>query len=299
MARPYYVYKNDLKYRDTWPINDSDIKNNMIRNIDDIREHLGVNMNTLEYRIKECITENDHSLDLSYLNMKFIPDTLNIPDHVTIVDLSNNDLESIPDRITRDIQVLNISNNRLDELPYMPYIEELKCTNNKLRDISSLKDSTRLHRVDISKNNIDNISKLPPSLRVLIADDNNIVHIPEFIYLEELSCNRNRLKTVSRLDKLKFMTVMNNEIESLPDMPSLISLYCSHNNMKSLPMAMMLNIVSCESNDIDKICYYPSLTRIVCDINKIKKLSSRLKIKTKKLLIDRGDRQYGLYEFNI
>ena len=145
----YPVYKTDFKFKQYRNLKPEDYK----------RVIIDEDMDSINYRMKECKESNYTSLDLSNLNLKEIPDI--IPKNLKYLFISNNKLTSLKKLVNlKYLEVLDCSSNKLTSLKYIPNTTELNCRNNLLINIDDLINCNRLTKLDCSHNNIHNIIPL-------------------------------------------------------------------------------------------------------------------------------------------
>jgi Leucine-rich repeat (LRR) protein len=95
-------------------------------------------MDLVEQRIKAVIKDLEPVLDLSFLNLEYIPV---IPEHVKILYLSHNKLTSLSE-LPLGLLELYIDNNLLIKLPELPNtLEILSCERNKLKQLPVFPES--------------------------------------------------------------------------------------------------------------------------------------------------------------
>ena len=200
------------------------------------------------------------TLDLHGNLLTSLPSGFEILQHLTILDLSRNKLET----------------PSLDIISHLQGLRELRLAGNRLQDISTLQWSSlpALEVLDLSKNTISTISDAIgelTSLHTLILNGNKLSSIPEGIFcrmhLRELQVARNSLKgtlipiSCQRLECLRTLDVSYNAITSVSDasalaLPSLIALDVSENRLKALP----------------NLSGVPALTTLVADGNQLSEL---------------------------
>lgn len=110
-------------------------------------------------RIQQCIEKKEMYLHLSDIGLTELPD--NIPDTITRLDCSYNQLETLPNKLPKALKYLNCSHNRLKSFP----------------------------------------NNLPITLRVLNCSHNCLVHLNNLPKLETLRCHENLLVKVPSLPR--------------------------------------------------------------------------------------------------
>lgn len=255
------IYSNDLKYK---KYNDIDLNN--VKNLDDRIDH-----DTVDYRIKECISSGGNTLDLSHLNLTKFPKLPNhIIQNVKYLFLSENKLEYIDDLIYfEQLSVVDLCQNRLIKLPIMPNkIKELMIRFNQIDDVTSLNECYSLRRLDCSHNMITEIPNMK-KLEILICDHNKISNLPTFNNLIRISCASNMIKELPPFPIIEIIECDKNYITKICNYSSLRELYCSNNQINTLSNIQKIDTIHCYKNNIKKIDYYEYLKELVCDYDDI------------------------------
>jgi Leucine-rich repeat (LRR) protein len=170
------------------------------------------------------------------------------------VDLSNGHLDEIKNYKLEDITELDISYNKLKQLPEWinncVNLQILYCYNNQLTSLlESLQNSLR--ELYCWNNQLTLLPEnLPNSLQKLYCSGNQLTRLPESLptSLQILSCSHNHLISLP---------------ESLPS--SLQKLYCYNNQLASLPISILncrfLIEIHYRNNPIENI--HPAITRFI------------------------------------
>ncbi|MBU0721657.1 GNAT family N-acetyltransferase [bacterium] len=121
-------------------------------------------------------------LDLSGNNLRSLPESIGILSHLLVLNLSNNKLNSLPEvmkNLSR-LSNLDIRRNSFTQLPdileHIP-LRSLNASSNKISDISVLAQCPSLRVLDLSSNlleNIDNVFAPDNELRTLNVSSNYI-----------------------------------------------------------------------------------------------------------------------------
>ena len=134
---PYVVYKNDLKYRKHRDLD----KKKIIFNDDETERMYDMDLDSVEYRFEECVQSNCITLDLKCM------------------ELTDDTFPVIPHNIVQNAKYVFLSENNLTKIP---------------SQISTFKN---IDVLDMSYNNIQNISMLPSTLLELCIRDNPLTQI--------------------------------------------------------------------------------------------------------------------------
>ncbi|CAH1960271.1 unnamed protein product [Acanthoscelides obtectus] len=181
-----------------------------------------------------------HTLQLAYNHLQYLP---TIQRHLPIQELflQNNSLSSLPDnffKFVRNIKVLNLSNNRLCDLPKpeeVLQLEKLYLTANCLIDKS-----------------LDRLAPFLRNLKNLHAAYNNFNALPENCCLywsdmEELVISGNKiLKLPDNIERFKHLAVLRVHSNLLTSIPKLSSLLClrvldlAHNQLDRVDLTALI-----------------------------------------------------------
>jgi Leucine-rich repeat (LRR) protein len=97
-------------------------------------------MEEAQRRITRCIQNRETTLDISYLDLKELPN--NLPNNLTELYCYNNKitkLENLPDNLTE----LDCDNNKITKLENLPrYLTYLKCSNNMITKLENLPNNS-------------------------------------------------------------------------------------------------------------------------------------------------------------
>ncbi|OZI61638.1 NEL-type E3 ubiquitin ligase domain-containing protein [Bordetella genomosp. 11] len=159
-----------------------------LRRLDIGRNRLG-SLPLLPASLRELISDGNHLRDLSGL-----------PSELRLVDVSDNQIARLPANLPAGLKVLYASRNRLAQLPgRLPAtLEELDVSSNRLRELTRLPDTLRILDADtnlleelpdnlprgmqilaVSNNRLRGLPRdLPPDLRILALQRNDIVELP-------------------------------------------------------------------------------------------------------------------------
>jgi Leucine-rich repeat (LRR) protein len=191
------------------------------------------------------------------------------------LNLSSNKLKELPEWIDKciNLQILNCFYNQLISLPKsLPTtLQKLDCYNNKLISLpESLPNSLQI--LDCSGNKLTQLPEnLSSSLQVLYCSDNQLISLPENLpnFLQILYCGNNQLTLLpeSFSNSLQELYCGNNQLTLLPEsLPTTLqSLYCWNNQLTSLPMSILncrfLTAIDHRNNQIENI--HPAITRFL------------------------------------
>ena len=186
----------------------------------------------------------------------------------------SNNLMTIPTEIPSNVTILNLKNNKLEQLP--------PGSLDKFTDLEEIDFTSNL--IETLENNVFNPS-IHQNLRIISMGHNRITEMPKihgFQMLKTLNLADNKLQTIEigKLDNLEELILNGNNLNSMPlltdHLPSLRILILSHNNIVSLspdyfnktPSAIVLNL---SRNSLQEITldHVDSLTEILLSYNNL------------------------------
>ena len=166
-------------------------------------------------------------LDLSCGLTEFPPEIFDLADSLEVLNLSQNNLSSLPDDLHRlhKLRIVFCSDNLFTELP------------------AALGACQNLEMVGLKSNLINNVpaAALPARLRWLVLTDNQIEALPDTIghcaRLQKVALAGNRLRSLpeglAHCQRLELLRISANQLTGLPDwllrMPRLSWLACAGN----------------------------------------------------------------------
>ncbi len=270
--KKYVIYHNDLKFKTLRNLDPEKIEWNS-KEIEKL--YYNENLDTIDYRLKECETNNYEYFDLSHLNLKKMPEiNKNIKKRIKYLFLNNNELENIGDlRDYENLEVLDISNNNITYIHYLPSkLMELCCKYNNVTEIQNLE---YLKILDCSMNKLKNLGHYP-ELEILFCSNNKISSIPNFTKLKKIICNNNNIREIQIYNNLVYLECSNNPIIKIDKSPHILDLICRNTQIKKLPTCLNnLKYLEIFENKIEILEHYPKLKELYCDIDGIKNISEK------------------------
>lgn len=260
----------DIYRNDTINIYENDLKYKKFNNIDPKRV-IGNNKNdqdSLEFRIKDCMTHGSLTLDLSHLNLSefpIIPSTIH--NKMKYLFASENKIKIMKDiNYLKNVIVVDLSNNNLTSLPILPEnMEELLIKDNSISDISSLANYDFLKRLDCSNNCIQEMPIID-SLNILICDQNVIEGIPKMRSLTQLLCSHNVITEIANSSEfLEIIDCSDNKLNKIENFKNLKELYCSKNNITHFKNLNKIEVIHCYKTMITLLPYIDTLKELMCD----------------------------------
>lgn len=218
---PYVVYKNDLKYRKHRDLD----KKKIIFNDDETERMYDMDLDSVEYRFEECVQSNCITLDLKCM------------------ELTDDTFPVIPHNIVQNAKYVFLSENNLTKIP---------------SQISTFKN---IDVLDMSYNNIQNISMLPSTLLELCIRDNPLTQI-----------NVNQ-----KISNMMLFDCANCKLSNIPNIfVNLKTLMCGNNKLTSINGFVNLKKLICDSNQISNVTNCPNLEYLDCNKNKINELPDNM-----------------------
>ncbi|XP_048248786.1 leucine-rich repeat and guanylate kinase domain-containing protein-like isoform X2 [Haliotis rufescens] len=159
------------------------------------------------------------------------------------------------------ITVLDLSSNMLDNLSalnYLPNLEELTASNNRLRKVTEIQRCKKLQEVDLSGNRISDLSGLAglPHLQILDVSSNQLSSLRslgKLRSLEDLNVSHNKLSDLSYLGqifpRLQILSICDNSLNTWQDV-------CDLETMKELvEISLSGNPVTMEDGEMPHYHY--------------------------------------------
>lgn len=249
-TRMYHVYRNDIRY-------------GKIRNIDPKRaiwtddvkhDYYNKNVDAIDYRIEECRKEKYELLDLSHMDSDCF-DLL----------FSHGKFNTIRNRV----QHLFAEDCGLNELPDLNMFRSLLTLNvskNKLKYLGKLPET--LEELVVNNNKLTSVLNVMPNLVRFIGSNNNIQQFRFPISIERLHLDRNPFNIpIPTLNKLYHLDIAETNVSSVASNPSLKYIDVSKNmNIKVLPSFPLLDHLCCNYSSLELVGDLPVI-RIIELIN--------------------------------
>lgn len=219
--------------------------------------------------------EKENYLDLSNLGLKELPEIPETLNNIIYLFINDNLISNIDISRFLTLQVIDISDNNISSIEFLPQnLEELVCNNCKLINICLNSNLKRLHCQD---NFLETFSHYE-NLVDLRCDNNKIKHIPSFPNLIKLSCTNNPIEKIDIQQNLKVLDCSYSNIEGAINFaPVLHSLICHKTKINDV--SNLSNIFEIEFYDscIECLPFLPKLKSIILG-NKNIKISPEYKI---------------------
>ena len=211
-------------------------------------------------RIEEARRSNATRLDLSYLNLTTVPESLSQLASLQKLYLHNNQLTTIPEFLGKlsTLQELKLENNKLTAIPeflsQLSALQDLYFDNNRLSFIpQSLGQLANLRGIRFHHNQIiaipESLGQLA-NLKTLSLGENQLTAIPEsfsqLANLQILGLRNNQLTTIPKsfglFPRLEILSLGNNRLISIPEslgkVVTLQVLYLDNNRLTSIPQSL-------------------------------------------------------------
>ena len=136
-----------------------------------------------------------------------------------------------------NITELNLSNYKLKEIPDLSKfinLEILNLSNNEITDLTNI--PTTIHTLIVTNNRIEQIINIPLNIKVLHIDKNLLKELDiSNTNIEKLYCDKNILTSIKYSINLELLVCSHNKIINLDNLPNtLIDCDCSYNKIKYL-----------------------------------------------------------------
>lgn len=236
------------------------------------------------YTYINTITVKEYK-NLRYLNMTHCMNLKGLeylPPRLEVLCCSYNPkLEKLP-KMPDGLKKLDCNNCSISELELNENIENLVCDKNFITSMPGLYRFNRLTKMDISNNFIKELDSLPPNIKRLLCDGNNLTWLPDLPdsltcidmsansltelpklppNLVTLYCETNRIKYIKNLPGgLRTLDCSYNRIKSIDTIPSSMkTLYCNNNRLTRIPpIPRDLVMMKFHNNNLDDIITYQS-----------------------------------------
>lgn len=265
LTKDTILYSNDLKHKHETKITLDKLKHMNHPILDNICNL--VDMDTLKYRISECVSSKYNTLDLSGLQLTHLPlfdDSLIYTNVINLFCSNNNLTDTYSLHKFTNLLVLDISGNMLTSIANLPKsCDELVCRNNK---ITHLDIPNNLRLLDVSYNKLKSIPT-NDMLTNIICSNNMITEINSYYNLKHLNCSNNLVKHIDSMDNLKFLDCSYNKLTTINTFDKLHTLYCSNNMINKINNLNSLERIECINIKLGCIPYFPLCKIVVCDNN--------------------------------
>jgi hypothetical protein len=270
----YIVYKNDLKYKTNRELDEKKI----IWSSPEVEMmYYNVDLDTIKYRIDECIEEKYITLDLKHLNLNKLPVLPNkIIKSVKYLFLGDNNFSNFPDLTEwTNLEMIELNHNKIKEINYLPNSLIELCIKDNLLENIQFNKNCKIERLDIRQNKLNNII-IPPSIKILDVAQNNLhICIHNLPNIEKILCGNNNIKQIINCPLLKYLDCRSNPIINIDNCNMIEHLVCSNTLLDKIPNCPNIKTIECFYTKIYELPYYEHLYELLCENNQIKKISSK------------------------
>lgn len=275
----YVVYKNDLRYKN---LRNLDINRIIWHDDESHRLFNEENLDTVQYRLSECIENKLTFLDLKQLDLNTFPQLPDYCKNIKHLFIADNNLKQIPDlTFLSKLETLEISHNNIQKMGTLPpSLIELVCSHNVLSTIDS-NNLTKLKRLDCSYNKITKLSDtIAKSIEILVCNNNMLNYIPSSGQLRKVICSDNQITELGDYPNLTYLDCKNNNLSKLNNYENIIDLICSNNTIDSLPELPRVRFLEIFDTKITILPYYKHLAELYCNRDQLVSVSVRYKKKS-------------------
>ena len=270
----YIVYKNDLKYKTNRELDETKIKwsspevKKMYHDID---------LDTVKYRIDECIEENYITLDFKHLNLDKLPILPNkIIKSVKYLFLGDNNFCEFPDLTEwTNLEMVELNHNKIKNINHLPFSLIELCIKDNLLENIQFNNNCKIERLDVRQNKLQTII-IPPSIKILDIAQNEIhMCINNLPNIEKILCGNNHIKQINNCPSLNYLDCRSNPIINIDGCNNIEHLICSNTLLDKIPKCPYIKTIECFYTKISELPYYEHLYELMCENNQIKKISSK------------------------
>ena len=142
-----------------------------------------------------------------------------------------------------------------------------------------------LEVLDISHNNITEITYLPINLKEFVCTNNKLKCLPSHNSIKILDCMSNMIEEIGSFIKLKDLNCSDNKIKQIKYFPLIKRLICRQNPITKIESLPLLEDLDCsETQIIGELNGLPSLKGLICNFTKINIISSLLNLETLEII---------------
>lgn len=293
----YSITENDLKYKKNRNLefNKIDSFNPKSKNYDEklLNLYRNINLDTVEFRLNECVKNNYKILDLKHLDLEKIPKIIfkidKLIENLEELYIGNNLLVELSDlSMFKNLKVVDVSINKLVKISKLPdNIIEFTCFDNKLENIDSIKNCKNIKTLYCSNNKINNLDFLNNSnINIIIANKNNINKMPEVLNsLTKLYIRKNNLENIIIYPNIIYLECSYNKIKNIINKNNncLIDLLINNNIIEKLSDFKNIKYLEIVNTNIKRLDYYPKLIELICSTDKLEEISNDYKLEKKYL----------------
>jgi hypothetical protein len=184
-------------------------------------------MNELE--LKETLVPLDEFNKLSTIDLSFnkLRKLLKLPVKLKELIINDNKITKLTDDI-KELNVLNCSNNRLEQIYYSKYLKHLNIKNNPILEICSLNNLVNL---DISNTKIKTLPEFP-NLELLDISNTQIKKLLKYPKLKDLFADNSSLEDINEINTLKEASLVNTNVSKIRFNPDLEILKYNNTDMR-------------------------------------------------------------------
>ncbi|XWV24990.1 putative leucine-rich repeat protein [Tupanvirus deep ocean] len=219
--------------------------------------------------------EDDEALDLGYQRLRklhYYPEF----SYLKKIFLDHNNLTNLPNaKYLPNLEQLTCSSNRLIDIPFYPNLSFLNISNNMIKSCKHYHNSN-IQYFDCSYNPGFVLDCYLPICKHLYINDNEMrsIDLDLLPRLQYLDCGNNKLSEIHGGTNLIEINMQYNRIRDIPDWPNLVRLMADYNEIEILytyPKMISANITH---NKLFEIKEQPSLKKLIANNNNLDTLGN-------------------------
>jgi hypothetical protein len=263
-TRKYPVYRNDIKFK-----KERGVDPNRAIWADDVKHDFhNKETDSIEYRLEECKMEKYETLDLSHMTndcfKKLFANEIfkKIKGKIHHLFAKDCNLDAVPNLTEcRSLQTLDLSCNKLKELPELPEtLEELIVNDNLIKRLEN--DLPNLKRLNINNNAVMSIN-YSNSLESIHMKNNPIEYIPLLGHLYFLDISTTKITKIHKYPQLKILDCSYTNISTIPCLDRLEQLLCNYSNVEDIGAVKDLHLLEMINTRVKKLHYMKSLQTVL------------------------------------
>jgi Leucine-rich repeat (LRR) protein len=218
---------------------------------------------------------DEYYLDVAYQKLKrFVPNNYGYLQKLRKLYIDQNLLLELPPaKQLPFLQDLSCANNKISVIPFYPNMQILNISSNNVTNLSKYALSN-LKYLDASYNVGLNINFSLPKLTQLYINDNQIndIKLQYFPILRLFDCSTNSITNIGNSETLVELNFQHNNVSQIGDMPNLTRMFADNNDLKKINSYPRLLTLTISNNLLSSVPTLKRLTKLVANNNSICKI---------------------------